>query len=56
MAIKVEESSAYPNFLAVKFLYEGGQTDISAVEVARVCHFHITLLHLSSLLIILINK
>eukprot|EP00253_Pinus_taeda_P018327 PITA_18327 len=36
MAIKVDESSAYPNFLAVKFLYEGGQTDISAVEVARV--------------------
>ena len=55
MAIKVDESSAYPNFLAVKFLYEGGQTDISAAEVARVSN-HLSFSYHSSLLIILINK
>jgi len=36
MAIKVDKSSNYPDYLAVQFLYQGGQTDIAAVEVAQV--------------------
>ena len=36
MSIKVDKSSHYPNNLAVEFLYQGGQTDISAVDVAQV--------------------
>nr|CAD1818863.1 unnamed protein product [Ananas comosus var. bracteatus] len=36
LSIRVEESSKYPNNLSIKFLYQGGQTDIVAVDVAEV--------------------
>nr|XP_010943941.1 expansin-like A2 [Elaeis guineensis] len=36
LAIRVEENSRKPNYLAIKFLYQGGQTDIVAVDVAQV--------------------
>ncbi|KAL1362321.1 hypothetical protein HN51_010591 [Arachis hypogaea] len=36
LAVRVEESSKKPNYLAIKFLYQGGQTDIVAVDVATV--------------------
>jgi hypothetical protein len=32
----VEEQSKRPSKLVVKFLYQGGQTDILAVDVAQV--------------------
>ncbi|GMP64409.1 hypothetical protein CsSME_00025704 [Camellia sinensis var. sinensis] len=35
LAVRVEEMTQ-PNFLAVKFLYQGGQTEIVAVDVAQV--------------------
>ncbi|XP_006657358.1 expansin-like A4 [Oryza brachyantha] len=34
LAVRVEEASANPSRLAVRFLYQGGQTDIAAVEIA----------------------
>ena len=34
----MEESSKKPNYLAIKFLYQGGQTEIVAVDVAQVCY------------------
>ncbi|GAB4838603.1 Expansin-like A2 [Ancistrocladus abbreviatus] len=36
LAVRVEESSKYPNYLAIKVLYQGGQTEIVAMDVARV--------------------
>ncbi|KAE9447404.1 hypothetical protein C3L33_20681, partial [Rhododendron williamsianum] len=36
LAVRVEEGSQKPNYLAVKFLYQGGQTEIVAVDVAKV--------------------
>jgi len=36
MTVKVDESSKYPDYLAVQFLYQGGQTDITGVEVDQV--------------------
>lgn len=36
LAVRVEESSKNPNYLAIKFLYQGGQTEIVAVDVATV--------------------
>ncbi|CAL0304324.1 unnamed protein product [Lupinus luteus] len=36
LAVRVEESSQKPNYLAIQFLYQGGQTEIVAVDVARV--------------------
>ncbi|KAH9321455.1 hypothetical protein KI387_016094, partial [Taxus chinensis] len=36
MTVKIDKSSSYPYFLAVQFLYQGGQTDITGVEVAQV--------------------
>ncbi|KAF3321135.1 expansin-like A2 [Carex littledalei] len=36
LSVRVEEKSRSPNYLAVKFLYQGGQTDIVAVDVAQV--------------------
>lgn len=37
LAVRVEEtSSRSPGHLAVRFLYQGGQTDIAAVEIAQV--------------------
>jgi hypothetical protein len=37
LSIRVEERSRKPGHLTIKFLYQGGQTDIMAVEVAQVC-------------------
>jgi len=37
LAVRVEESSKNPDYLAIKFLYQGGQTEIVAVDVAQVC-------------------
>nr|AVT44078.1 EXLA1 [Osmanthus fragrans] len=34
LAIRVEESSQKPHYLAIKFLYQGGKTEIVAVDVA----------------------
>ncbi|XP_057845073.2 expansin-like A1 [Cryptomeria japonica] len=39
LTVKVDESSRYPDYLAVEFLYQGGQTDIVNVDVAQVGHF-----------------
>ncbi|XP_010242840.1 PREDICTED: expansin-like A1 [Nelumbo nucifera] len=36
LAVRVEETSQRPHYLAIKFLYQGGQTDIIAVDVAQV--------------------
>lgn len=36
LAVRVEEMSKKPNYLAVKFLYQGGQTEIVGVDVAKV--------------------
>ncbi|KAK6946508.1 RlpA-like protein, double-psi beta-barrel domain [Dillenia turbinata] len=36
LAVRVEESSQKSNYLAIKFLYQGGQTEIVAVDVAQV--------------------
>ncbi|GAB4853055.1 hypothetical protein Ancab_040584 [Ancistrocladus abbreviatus] len=36
LSLRVEESSNYPNHLAVKVLYQGGQTDMVVIEVAKV--------------------
>ncbi|KAH9321474.1 hypothetical protein KI387_016113, partial [Taxus chinensis] len=36
MTLKIDKSSSYPYFLAVQFLYQGGQTDITSVDVAQV--------------------
>ncbi|KAK8463729.1 hypothetical protein PHAVU_011G024801 [Phaseolus vulgaris] len=35
LAVRVEESSKNPDYLAIKFLYQGGQTEIVAVDVAQ---------------------
>lgn len=36
LAVRVEESSQKPYYLAIKILYQGGQTEIVAVDVAQV--------------------
>ncbi|XP_059647412.1 expansin-like A1 [Cornus florida] len=36
LAVRVEESSQKPHYLAIKFLFQGGQTEIVAVDVAQV--------------------
>ncbi|WCJ39971.1 expansin-like A2 [Euphorbia peplus] len=36
LAVRVEESSQKPNYLAIKVLYQGGQTEIVAIDVAKV--------------------
>jgi hypothetical protein len=36
LALRVEESSQNPQYLAIKFLYQGGQTEIVSVDVAKV--------------------
>ncbi|KAF0902164.1 hypothetical protein E2562_014412 [Oryza meyeriana var. granulata] len=35
LAVRVEEASKNPTHLAIRFLYQGGQTDIAAVEIAQ---------------------
>ncbi|KAM7470969.1 hypothetical protein LguiA_009152 [Lonicera macranthoides] len=36
LAVRVEEKSQKPNYLAIKFLFQGGQTEIVGVDVAQV--------------------
>ncbi|KAK9286678.1 hypothetical protein L1049_015079 [Liquidambar formosana] len=36
LAVRVEESSQKANYLAIKILYQGGQTEIVAIDVAQV--------------------
>lgn len=36
LAVRVEESSKKPDYLAIKILYQGGQTEIVGVDVAQV--------------------
>ncbi|KAK7404330.1 hypothetical protein VNO78_05132 [Psophocarpus tetragonolobus] len=36
LGVRVEESSKKPDYLAIKFLYQGGQTEIVGVDVAEV--------------------
>ncbi|OIT30864.1 PREDICTED: expansin-like A2 [Nicotiana attenuata] len=36
LAIRVEQSSKRPNYLAITFLYQGGQTEIVGVDIAQV--------------------
>ncbi|KAK8668408.1 hypothetical protein V6N13_105863 [Hibiscus sabdariffa] len=36
LGVRVEESSRKPNYLAIKLLYQGGQTEVVAMDVARV--------------------
>ncbi|TJX44964.1 hypothetical protein E8P77_29535, partial [Soehngenia saccharolytica] len=36
MTVRIDKISNYPYFLALQFLYQGGQTDIMGVEVAPV--------------------
>ncbi|KAJ9189467.1 hypothetical protein P3X46_000756 [Hevea brasiliensis] len=36
LGVRVEESSQYPNYLAIKLLYQGGQTEIVAIDIAKV--------------------
>ncbi|CAN1134712.1 Expansin-like A1 [Linum perenne] len=36
LALRVEESSKKPNHLAIKVLYQGGQTEIVGIDVARI--------------------
>ncbi|KAJ0434429.1 putative rlpA-like protein, double-psi beta-barrel [Helianthus annuus] len=36
LTVRVEESTKKPNYLALKFLYQGGQTEIVGVDVAQV--------------------
>ncbi|KAK8626697.1 hypothetical protein V6N13_134330 [Hibiscus sabdariffa] len=36
LSVRVEESSQNPHYLAIKLLYQGGQTEITAIDVAQV--------------------
>jgi len=36
LALRVEEYSKFPYYLAIKILYQGGQTDILTADVAQV--------------------
>ncbi|KAG9443137.1 hypothetical protein H6P81_018991 [Aristolochia fimbriata] len=36
LSVRVEEGSQRPHYLAIKFLFQGGQTDIMVVDVAQV--------------------
>ena len=36
MNVRVEESSKKPNYLAIKLLYQGGQTEVVAIDIAQV--------------------
>ena len=38
LSVRVEEKSRAPAELTIRFLYQGGQTDIVAVDVAQVKH------------------
>ncbi|KAL5706236.1 Expansin-like A2 [Ranunculus cassubicifolius] len=36
LSVRVEETSQKPHYLAIKFLYQGGQTDIVGADIAQV--------------------
>ncbi|XP_023529771.1 expansin-like A2 [Cucurbita pepo subsp. pepo] len=36
LMVRVEEMSKYPTYLAIKLLYQGGQTEIASMEIAKV--------------------
>ncbi|CAN8276811.1 unnamed protein product [Cochlearia groenlandica] len=36
MSVRVEESSKKPSYLSVKILYQGGQTEVVAIDIAQV--------------------
>ncbi|KAE8672889.1 Expansin-like A2 [Hibiscus syriacus] len=36
LAVRVEESSQKPNYLVIKLLYQGGQTEVVSIDVAQV--------------------
>ncbi|OAY37488.1 hypothetical protein MANES_11G105800v8 [Manihot esculenta] len=36
LGVRVEESSQKPNYLAIKLLYQGGQTEIISIDMAKV--------------------
>ncbi|KAL4277865.1 hypothetical protein GQ457_03G001670 [Hibiscus cannabinus] len=36
LSVRVEESSQNPHYLAIKLLYQGGQTEVTAIDVAQV--------------------
>lgn len=36
LAVRVEEISKKPDYLAIKFLYQGGQTEIVGADIATV--------------------
>lgn len=36
LLVRVEEWSQYPNYLAIKLLNQGGQTEIVAIDIAQV--------------------
>ncbi|ESQ53079.1 hypothetical protein EUTSA_v10025976mg [Eutrema salsugineum] len=36
MNVRVEETSKSPNYLAIKLLYQGGQTEVVAIDIAQV--------------------
>ncbi|KAL1196145.1 Expansin-like A1 [Cardamine amara subsp. amara] len=40
MNVRVEESSQKPNYLAIKLLYQGGQTEVVAIDIAQVGSSH----------------
>ncbi|KAJ0229961.1 Expansin-like A2 [Hirschfeldia incana] len=40
MNVRVEESSKKPNYLAIKLLYQGGQTEVVAIDIAQVGSSH----------------
>ncbi|KAG7539737.1 Expansin/pollen allergen DPBB domain [Arabidopsis thaliana x Arabidopsis arenosa] len=40
MNVRVEESSINPNYLAIKLLYQGGQTEVVAIDIAQVGSSH----------------
>ncbi|XP_010446345.1 PREDICTED: expansin-like A2 [Camelina sativa] len=40
MSVRVEESSKKPNYLAIKLLYQGGQTEVVAIDIAQVGSSH----------------
>lgn len=45
--MRVEESSKKPDYLAVKILYQGGQTEIVGIDVAKVTNqYYIALFQL----------
>jgi hypothetical protein len=39
LSIRVEEKSRPPSNLSIRFLYQGGQTDTVAVDIATVSYF-----------------